>query len=429
MLAVALLAGCSSGSRAPRTPAPPPSDPGAGVAAAERDFLVGPFEGWTGAADPAFEERLSRAHRELLRSGDAATARAEAEAVLAEATDFAPASVLLAQADLLAGDAEAAFDRADPLVVEMPLYTAAQLVRGRAAEALSRVPEAFASYRAVADASAAAAGRASELSSRAIEIVTRRFRSSVDQGDLEAAAAHLERLRRWAPDSPEILEGARELAEARGDLPAELVAVRSLLEREPDRRDLLERRGELELEVGDPSAGLQIFQRLAEANPDDPEVQGRLERAKFRWRLTLLPAHVQDISRKAELTRADFATLVHWLVPRVRSARAQGGTIANDILDHPRREEITRVVNLGLMEVDATLHAFSPERPVRRERALASLLRAIERLGTGACGAAAPTCEAAVACGLIVDGAACADPTPISGTEALELIRRALQRF
>ena len=399
---------------------------------AERAFLVDPFEGWPGPVLADLEIRIRDLHRELIETGHgraAAAARVEGEEILAENPGFHPAAVLAAQSDLYLMDFDGALARLDPVVEEMPLYTAAQLARGRAAERLSFIPEAYASYRAVADLSAAAAERAAVLEPRAVEIVGRRLQGALDREDLAAAGRALERLRSWAPDALDTLEGSLALARAREDRSAELAAVTRLLERDPDRLELLERRGELELEVGDPSRGLQIFQGLAEANPGDARLQERLEQAKFRWRLTLLPAHVQEISLEPELTRADFAVLVHWLVPRVRTSRAPAGRIANDILEHPRREEIARVVNLGLMEVDPTLHTFSPGRSLRRERALAALLRSVAALGGGTECPGATTCEAATACGLVADPSVCADPAPVSGSEALELIRRTLQLF
>lgn len=399
---------------------------------AERAFLVDPFEGWSGPELADLEIRIRDLHEALVSTGDgraAAAARVEGEEILAENPGYHPAAVLAAQSDLYLTDFDGAFGRVDPVVAQIPLYTAAQLVRGRAAEGLSRIAEAYASYRAVADLSGAAAERAAVLEPRAVEIVGRRFRDALDRGELDAAGRFLERLRSWAPDAPDTLEGSLSLARARDDRSAELAAVTRLLQLDPDRLELVERRGELELEVGDPSRGLQIFQGLAEANPNDARLQERLEQAKFRWRLTLLPAHVQKISLEPELTRADFAVLVHWLVPRVRTSRAPASRIANDILDHPRREEIARVVNLGLMEVDSTLHTFSPGRALRRERALAALLRAVKVLGGGAECPGADTCAAAVACGLVADPSACADPAPISGSEALELLRRTLQLF
>ncbi|HLE83713.1 MAG TPA: hypothetical protein VJG13_05190, partial [Thermoanaerobaculia bacterium] len=217
-----------------------------------------------------------------------------------------------------------------------------------------------------------------------------------------------------------------------------LAAVARLLARAPERPELLVRRAELELEVGDASAGLQILQRLADQNPGDRALQEQLEQAKFRWRLSLLPGHVREIANRSELTRGDFATLVHWLIPRVRTARPPAGRIAVDILEHPRREEIARVVNLGLMDVDATLHTFSPERPVRRTTALLALLRAIEALAPPAACLPSPlgrspsqetVCSAAARCRLVSDPGDCLSGATLSGPQALELLRRALQLF
>src|SRR5690606_29818380 len=104
---------------------------------------------------------------------------------------------------------------------------------GRAAETLARIPEAYASYRAVADLSPAAAERASVLEPRAVEIVGRRFRAALDRGEVEDASRHLERLLRWAPDAPATLEGSRELALALDDPRSELAAVTRLLALDP----------------------------------------------------------------------------------------------------------------------------------------------------------------------------------------------------
>jgi hypothetical protein len=47
-------------------------------------------------------------------------------------------------------------------------------------------------------------------------------------------------------------------------------------------------------------------------------------------------------------------------VPQIRTARPGAAQIASDIVDHPSRDEIARVANLGLMSIDETLHRFSP---------------------------------------------------------------------
>lgn len=431
-----ILTACPSGR--PRPELPPEEPAVGGVPRGERPFVADPLEGYPLVPAPEPASRLWEAWRELVRTGDVAAAQAVAEDVLAGDPGFHPARLLAAQADFLAGDDQAVLERLGPVVEELPGYTAAQLLRGRAAEGLGRIPEAYAAYRAAADASGAAADRAEVLRERAVEIVANRLEDALGRGRLEDAAGHLARLDRWAPEAEVTLEGARSLAEARGDRRAELTAVGRLLERFPDRLELRVRRAELELAVGDASEGLQILQRLADQHPGDREIRDKLEQAKFVWRLTLLPAHVQEVSRKAELSRADFATLIHWLVPRVRTSRAPAGRIAGDILEHPRREEIARVVNLGLMDVDPTLHTFSPERPIRRVTALETLLRAVATLGgpaaclrdpLGRTPSAERVCGAAARCGLLAEPADCLPGAGLSGTEALELVRHALQLF
>ena len=442
LTAALALTGCPSGGRRPAPEPPPPAAAFGAVPVAERPFVVPPLEGYplVSAPDPA--ARVREAWADLVRTGDAEAAREAAADLLAGDPGFHPARVLAAQADYLAGEAAAALDRLEPVVQELPAYTAAQLLRGRAAERLERIPEAYAAYLAAAEASAAAAERAELLRGRTLEIVGNRLTDALARGRLEDAAAALGRLERWAPEAEATLEGALALAAARGDRRSELAAVARLLERSPERRDLLVRRAELELEVGDASQGLQILQRLADERPADRELQEKLEQAKFRWRLTLLPAEVQEIARRGELTRGDFAALVHWLVPRVRTARAPVGRIAGDILEHPRRDEIARVVNLGLMDVDPTLHTFGPGRAVRRSTALLALLRAVATLGQpaaclppaqidalGRSPSQETVCAAAARCGLLGEPADCLPGAPLSGGEALELVRRALRLF
>jgi hypothetical protein len=225
------------------------------------------------------------------------------------------------------------------------------------------------------------------------------------------------------------------VAAARGDEVGELEAVARLAERFPEREDLAERRGALELEVGDPGAGVEIFQALVEAHPEDRALAERLEAAKFRWRLSLLPERVSRLVQQPELSRGGFAVLLFWLVPEIRYGRPAGARIATDILDHPQREEIARVANLGLMAVDPTLHRFAPEAPVTRLAALEAVLAVLRARPGGASGCAHPgtsdpglpaACAAAVRCRLIADPGDCLPNARLSGREAIEWVRRVL---
>jgi hypothetical protein len=179
---------------------------------------------------------------------------------------------------------------------------------------------------------------------------------------------------------------------------------------------------------------VEVYEELARRHPADRELQARLAAAKFRWRLALLPAEVRDLGERPLLTRSDFALLLYWAVPEVRYGRAAGARIAADVLDHPQREAIVRVVNLGLLDVHPTLHRFAPDAELARVDALTALLRLLAgHEGRVACVAAAGVaparegaCALAAGCRLIADPGDCLPGAPLSGAEALGLLERTL---
>ncbi len=393
--------------------------------------------GFPREVDAGRQERLRSAWRALMAGSDRNArdvAVATAGAMLEEDSGFEPAQVLAAEVELGEGEAAKVVARLLPVLDQMPQYVAGQLVLGRAAELAGDLPLAYSAFREIAARNPRAFQRAGELHPRAVEIVSNRLREAVREGRLEEADTHLSLLRRWAPSEIGTLEGAQDLAVARGDLEAELAAVQGLAAQRPNDRGLIERRVELELTVGDPTTGLQIIQNLASEHPKDEALQEKLASAKFRWRLSLLPKDVRDVAARTDLTRADLAVLLYWLIPNVRYGRPTVGRIATDILDHPHQEEIVRVVNLGLMDVDSTLHRFSPASPARRAAALRSLILLLSHSGDGVpCldgSAGSSACAAAEGCGLLPAGdagAGCRPSSPLSGTDAVELIRRTLK--
>ncbi len=438
---LSLLAnGCATGGAAPSTPPPEPPGP----PAADASYLVHPLAGWRGPLSPAQEDALDDGHA-AVEAGDAETARVAAaganggEPPAAVGAPYPPAAVLAAEADLLdrrAGDARA---RLEPLAEAHEGYTALQLVLGRAAELEGDLVTAFAAFRRIAG-EPLAAERAEVLRPRVTEVLARRVADALGRGALPAAEEALGRLRAWLPEATATHVAAVDVAAARGDRRAELAALRELVPRavgEPglDEERLRERQAELELEVGDSGSGLELFEELAARHPDDPRLAERLAYAKFRWRIGQMPPEVAQVASSPQLQRGDMAVLLYWLVPRVRSTRGGTARIASDILDDPRREAIARVLNLGLMDMDATVHRFYPSRPIRREMALRSVLRVLHRFGPAACAAPAAEvpapgldtiCAAAFDCGLLRGEEACVPREDVSGAEAVDLVRRAL---
>jgi hypothetical protein len=435
VLALFALGACGSAPppAPPQEPARPTVQP---FAPQEQAYLVDPMTGYPDPVDAGRQERVRSAWRALVTASARDEALETATALLEEDPSFGPAQVLAAEVEVGEAEPAKAVGRLLPLLDRMPQYVAGQLVLGRAAELTGDIPLAYSSFREIANRNPRAFQRAGELHPRAVEIVSNRLREAVRQGLLDEADTHLSLLRRWAPDEIGTLEGERDLAVARGDRKAELAAIQGLSARRPDDRALVERRAELEMAVGDPSAGLQIIQTLAGEHPKDPALQEKLAAAKFRWRVSLLPKGVQDVAAKPELNRADLAVLLYWLIPNVRYGRPTVGRIATDILDHPHQEEIVRVVNLGLLEVDSTLHRFSPGSPARRSTALRSLALVLAHSGeTIPClGAAAKgypstsaVCDAAAGCGLMPPDDDCRPSAAIAGGEVVELIRRTLK--
>jgi hypothetical protein len=258
---------------------------------------------------------------------------------------------------------------------------------------------------------------------------------SLARNRLDRAREALSQLEEWAGEESITFESAAAVAAAAGDPSAELAALRALTGGGQEGRDLLERRADLELEVGDAGAGLRIVQDLVAANPGDAALEEKLARARFFWRLQLLPVETSQLIQQTELTRGDFAAILYWLFPEVRYGRAGEARIANDVLDHAHREEIVRVANLGLMDVDTSLHRFEPDRPVTRSEVLASLTRLLARrqpplscLGSGPVGQSSGwICEAAAQCRLLDEPADCLPGASVSGKEAVELGRRTLE--
>src|SRR5215203_201646 len=422
--------------------APPPQQPAREPVAraseplaleqADRPYLIDPLEGYSPEVDPDLRDRLRNVWRDLLEEGDTEGAVRVGSAMLEESgPDFFPAHVLIAQVEFAAGDNRRVVERLLPVGDALPTYTASQLLIGRAAERLGDVQISYAAFRAVAARSPVARKRAGELHPRALEIVANRLNEALRGQNLEEAAKQLGFLRSWGPSETLTYEATRKVAQARGDRAAELAAIKELSFRRPGDQSLMDRRAELELAVGDPSAGLKIVQEQAARHPKDPVLAQKLESAKFRWRLSQLPRGVQEVAAKPDLNKGDLAVLLYWLVPDVRNTRPTAGRIATDVLDNPHQVEIVRVVNLGLMDVDATLHRFSPGSPMRRGAALRVVLRTMTRFGKGACAggnvSGANTCEASVACGLLPSEEDCQPAAPLSGSEGVEILRRSLK--
>lgn len=423
---------CATGStlEAPLVP------PRAEVVADVRAFLRDPLLGHGRNVPEQSRHELQSAFRALGR-GETRVARAGAATLLAMDPTLLPATVLLAQTALAAGEPARVVDLLQEPLAARPDYVAGQLVYARAAELLGDAVAAFDAYLGIAKLDQTAAVRASFLRAAAVADLGERARAAVGEGRLAEAGAALAALRTWAPEDRATIDLWRRLAQARGNVEEELEATRALIAGGEASSRLLQRQAALEVESGNVRAGLDLYARLAERHPDNAEIAVGLAAARFTWRTRLLPDRVARLLDASSLLRGDFAALTYWLVPGVRTGPTGGTVIVSDIVDHPQRQEIVRVLNLGLMApLDPTVRQFAPDDYMRRGAALAALLRMPGRLGRGAAcvgdggGPAAndpdAVCEAALRCRLISESSECRTEAAISGREATEALRRTL---
>jgi tetratricopeptide (TPR) repeat protein len=409
------------------------------VTVEDRPYLRSPLDGYPRGVDPATRATIDSAYRELFAGGVPATAREVAATLLAESPELDAARVLEAQADLVEGRLDETAEAMREVTRRVDDYRAALLLLGRAAEKSGRMVEAHAAYHAIESTDDAIRDAVERTVGPALDELEARVDSELANGRTSEAANAVERMRAIDSTAEPSLRAALAYGRAVGDRKIQLVAARGLAERFPGDFDLAFSRATLEVDAGDPGTGLRILQELAEAAPNDPRLADELARARFRWRLELLPEEVRSISQAQRITRAQFASLLYWLVPSVRYGAAGGGRIATDILDHPRKEEIIRVVNRGLMEVDPGLHAFSPEAPLSRLDGLEALLRLMATGGSpagclggrslGSSPSAQTVCGAAAGCGLIDADADCLPGAPVDGEWVVEAARQALNRL
>jgi Flp pilus assembly protein TadD len=381
------------------------------------------------------ERRIQQAYQGLVGSGDSAPARDLSAELLASNPGLHPASVLSAQVKAVDKQFEAALDLLRPAISELPDYTSGWLLYGRVSEKLDDVVGALVAYSKIAGLNTLAARRAEQLEPRGAEILRNRIESDLIAGRTDDARRSLERLQSVAGDETATIEATASVARSSNDSELELEAMRALHTRSPDDRSVTERLAELEMEVGNPSDGMRLMKDLVATYPNDKSIEEKAARAEFLWRLQLLPPDVQAMARDTEVNRGDFATLVFWLFPEVRYGRAGTARIANDVLEHPHRNEIVRVINLGLMNVDPSLHRFEPYKPIERIEALSTMIQLMgQKDSPPAClgprsarteVSRAQDCFLSAQCRLIPSEDDCLPRAFMTGFEVVELLRSA----
>ncbi len=420
MLGIVYLTACGS---AP----PPPSK--FRLAASDRPFLANPTQGYEAGLGPERKQKINVLHRQLVLGG-VAEVRTAADQWHAQDPELAPIAVLRAQVDFMVGDYGQALENLDSVIQDFPDYSAARLLEGRAAEISGDLERAHAAYSAVSLVSSAAGERLAVITPKLAETLIRQIEEALDEADLFQAESLLAGLRQLDEEGIPTLETRYTVATLTGDADEELLILRDLSDQKDLSHNRLVRRGELELHRGDAMASVSIFQSLLHDDPENRVYQNALSRAKFRWRLRVLPAEIQSLTAEPELHRGQYGRMLYWILPGIRTARVQTGSIAVDLVAHPHQKELVRVLNVGLLRADPSLRSFFPNKPISRSEVLASLLR--YRRSDDACTrefrlnqrpSYSAICQAAHQCGLLQGVGDCLPGANLSGSEALDFLR------
>lgn len=326
----------------------------AGVWAADAPPFPSPLDG-PGAAtlSRSQHKKIERAWHDLNR-GELAKSVKRAT----RAGDSPQTRLLLLQVRAIQGDEDVAGDLA-ALCESHPDYAGAWIT-------LSLVAERSGDEETALSAARRAAGlwpdsRWTERAERLERLwLDDRIADAADLVDMHRYDAALDELARVAAIEPERPDAAMVKAEALcgADRLDECEAV---LDTVLDQPRALVLKGGLAEARGDWQTAMNCYAALPES---DPERAALLDRAKIRWRLTMLPGYSQAAIASTALTRGQLAVALVAAEPRLEAL--PGGTVPvmSDIVDRPGQREIIAVVRLEIMHADRREHQFRPDREV-----------------------------------------------------------------
>jgi tetratricopeptide (TPR) repeat protein len=371
-LALALAASCAKGARAPIP---------------EGEDYVRPALA-PGEASGREAKSLDEAWRDVL-SGDAASAARAYERLLSRKPSLVPARTGLGYARLRAGrlvEAASAFASA---LATRPGDLSALVGAGSAAFRQGDLDGAVAFYRSaqgVAPDDPLVRRRLTTLKLQATERRMGLAGAALERGDTDAAAREYEAALEAAPEVSGVRLALADLLAERGDL----VEAIGLLEADPsgDRQVRL-RRAALLMKAQEYGRAADVYRDLLASDPADAEARDGQKAAREGLELLALPEEYRLIPDAPRATRADLAALVAVRVHALDRLGQGEPRVALDIGTSWAREQVARVLALGVMDVYPN-HTFQPGAVVRRADLARAAARVLDRLGWPRSAAPAP---------------------------------------
>lgn len=322
----------------------------------EARYLVDPRTGWSGPSTPAAERALDAAWNAIL-AGDYNAARDRIASIQAKNADYAPATLANAAIAIDQQRYSDARTIVEPVLSRYPNYTAAAIYRAEIDVAEGQLRGAYERYRAISGGPPIVAERLASLQTRLFD-------------QLYAAAANAN-----AADAVRMLREALLInpsaTAARVLLAQKLVAARNYddarRELEPlvnsaqvDLPEVQESLAEIDIGKGRYQQAINRYERLTRRDTDGRYAR-RLSEVKQQFAEANMPPQFRRALEAEAITRADLAVLMYWKLTAIRFAQdVPAPPIAIDIGEVPQRDELIRVIALGIYSVDPVTRRVSP---------------------------------------------------------------------
>jgi tetratricopeptide (TPR) repeat protein len=382
---------------------------------------------------PREAKELDEAWREVL-SGDTEAAVRRYQKLLARRPDLVPARTGLAYARLRAGRIQEAASGFASVLSARPEDVPALVGAGSAAFRRGDLEGAVAFYRA---AQAAAPGDPlvrRRLTAVKLQATERRMglaKAALDRGDTEAAAREYSAALESAPEVAGVRMALADLLAGRGDVSGAV----SLLEADPSGdRQLKLRLASLLMGEQEYGRAAEVYHGLLASDPADPEAREGDKAAREGLEALSMPEEYRQIPDAARVTRADLAALLAVRVHGLGRLGAGEPRVALDIGSSWAREQVARVLALGIMDVYPN-HTFQPGAVVRRADLARASARVLDRLGWPRAAGPAPAdmspshldyeaVSRAVGAGIMsLTASGSFEPwRPVTGAEAVEVV-------
>ena len=333
----------------------------------------------SGEASPDEAKALRAAWNDVL-VGDTAAAGRRYEKLLRRRPGLAAAQTGLAYARLRAGRLEEAASAFASVLESRPNDVAALVGAGSVAFRRGDVDAAVGFYRsaqAVAPDDALVRRRLTALKLQATERRMGLAQAALERGDTETAVREYTGALEAAPEVAGVRLALADLLAARGDVPGAI----ALLEADPSGdRQISLRRAALLMGQQEYGRAAEIYRGLARADPADPAAREGERAAREGMELLSMPEEYRQIAAAPRVTRADLAALVAVRVHRLQRLGPGEPRVALDIGSSWAREQIARLLALGIMDVYPN-HTFQPGALVRRVDLARAAARVLDRLG------------------------------------------------